>query len=67
MVQEALVEVVRQFPQFTGQSEAALVGWLRRLVGQKLAELGRAHSRAQRSGGAADRPLEAADPFDRRW
>ena len=41
VVQEALVEVVRQFPQFTGQNEAALVGWLRRLVGQKLADLGR--------------------------
>ena len=40
VVQEALVEVVRQFPQFTGQNEAALVGWLRRLVGQKLADLG---------------------------
>ena len=25
VVQEALVEVVRQFPQFTGQNEAALV------------------------------------------
>ena len=31
VVQEVLVEVVRQFPQFTGQNEAALVGWLRRL------------------------------------
>src|SRR4051794_41481341 len=51
VVQEALVEVVRQFPQFTGQNEAALVGWLRRLVGQKLADLGRYHSRAKRSAG----------------
>ena len=50
VVQEALVEVVRQFPQFTGQNEAALVGWLRRLVGQKLADLGRYHSRAKRAG-----------------
>ena len=61
VVQEALVEVVRQFPQFTGQNEAALVGWLRRLVGQKLADLGRYHSRAKRSarrlGRAAGRPL----------
>src|SRR5947209_18913826 len=32
VVQEALVEVIRQFPQFTGQNEAALVRWLRRLV-----------------------------------
>jgi RNA polymerase sigma-70 factor (ECF subfamily) len=60
VVQEALVEVVRQFPQFTGQNEAALVGWLRRLVGQKLADLGRYHSRAKRSGGAPDVPLDAA-------
>ena len=60
VVQEALVEVVRQFPQFTGQNEAALVGWLRRLVGQKLADLGRYHSRAKRSGGGPDVALDAA-------
>jgi RNA polymerase sigma-70 factor (ECF subfamily) len=59
VVQEALVEVVRQFPQFTGQNEAALVGWLRRLVGQKLADLGRYHSRAKRSGSGSDVPLDA--------
>src|SRR5829696_2858894 len=62
VVQEALVEVVRQFPQFTGQNEAALVGWLRRLVGQKLADLGRYHSRAKRGAGGSDLPLDA--PFD---
>lgn len=63
VVQEALVEVVRQFPQFTGQTEAALLGWLRRLVGQKLADLGRYHSRAKRAGGATAVPLDAApDP-----
>src|SRR5437588_11121861 len=62
VVQEALVEVVRQFPQFTGQNEAALVGWLRRLVGQKLADLGRYHSRAKRSSGGSDVPLDA--PYD---
>ncbi len=59
VVQEALVEVVRQFPQFTGQNEAALVGWLRRLVGQKLADLGRYHSRAKRAGGGAALPLDS--------
>jgi RNA polymerase sigma-70 factor (ECF subfamily) len=59
VVQEALVEVVRQFPQFTGQNEAALVGWLRRLVGQKLADLGRYHSRAKRSSGGTPIPLDA--------
>src|SRR5438270_11126908 len=64
VVQEALVEVVRQFPQFTGQNEAALVGWLRRLVGQKLADLGRYHSRAKRTGSGSDVPLDA--PYDGR-
>src|SRR3954462_15867371 len=48
VVQEALVEVVKQFPQFTGQNEAAPVGWLRRLVSQKLADLARYHNRAKR-------------------
>src|ERR1700691_453474 len=60
VVQEALVEVVRQFPQFTGENEAALVGWLRRLVGQKLADLGRYHSRAKRMGASTAVPLDAA-------
>ncbi len=59
VVQEVLVEVVRQFPQFTGQNEAALVGWLRRLVGQKLADLGRYHSRAKRAGAATAVTLDA--------
>ena len=53
VVQEAMVEVVRQFPQFTGQTEAALVGWLRRLVGQKLADLGRYHGRVKRGASQA--------------
>jgi RNA polymerase sigma-70 factor (ECF subfamily) len=62
VIQEALVEVVRQFPQFTGQTEAALVGWLRRLVGQKLADLGRYHSRVKRAGDVSALPLDA--PWD---
>ncbi len=59
VVQEALVEVVRQFPRFTGQNEAALVGWLRRLVGQKLADLGRYHGRVKRGSGGSALPLDA--------
>src|SRR3954465_11135348 len=62
VVQEALVEVVRQFPQFTRRDEAALVGWLRRLVGQKLADLGRYHSRTKRTGAVPTLPLDA--PID---
>ncbi|WP_165226879.1 sigma-70 family RNA polymerase sigma factor [Aquisphaera insulae] len=66
VVQETLIEVVRQFPQFTGQNEAALVGWLRRLVSQKLADLGRYHSRSKRTGGtrtlALDAPLDLEGP-----
>ncbi|QEH36142.1 RNA polymerase sigma factor [Aquisphaera giovannonii] len=64
VVQETLIEVVRQFPQFTGQNEAALVGWLRRLVGQKLADLGRYHSRSKRTGGTRTLALEAPLDFE---
>ena len=67
VVQEALVEVVRQFPQFTGESEAALVGWLRRLVGQKLADLGRYHSRAKRAGASTALPLRWRAARCRGW
>jgi RNA polymerase sigma-70 factor, ECF subfamily len=48
VVQEAYVEVVRQFPRFTGQSETDLLGWMQRLVGQKLADLGRYYGRVKR-------------------
>ena len=51
MIQEVLVEIVRQFPSFTGENEAALLGWMRRLVAQKLADLGRFHKRLKRGGG----------------
>ena len=51
VVQEVLVEIVRQFPSFTGQNEAALLGWMRRLIAQKLADLGRFHKRLKRGGG----------------
>src|SRR3954453_8113246 len=59
VVQEALVEGVRQFPQFTGQNEAGLGGWVLRLVGQKLAGRGRYHGRAKRSAGGPAVPLDA--------
>ncbi len=59
VVQETLIEVIRQFPAFTGNDEVALVGWLRRLIAQKLADLGRYHSRAKRGGGGPVWPLDA--------
>ena len=51
VVQEVLVEIVRQFPSFTGENETAFLGWMRRLVAQKLADLGRFHKRLKRGGG----------------
>jgi RNA polymerase sigma-70 factor (subfamily 1) len=60
VVQEVLVEVVRQFPQFNGETEAAVLGWLRRLVGQRLADLGRYHGRAKRAGDAMALKIDAA-------
>lgn len=59
VVQETMIEIIRQFPAFTGQDEVALVGWLRRLIAQKLADLGRYHNRAKRGGGEALWPLDA--------
>ena len=58
VVQETFVEVVRRFPQFAGQSEAELLGWMRRLVGQRAVDLGRYHQRAKRSP-AAELSLDA--------
>jgi RNA polymerase sigma-70 factor (ECF subfamily) len=60
VVQEVLVEVVRQFPQFSGETEAAVMGWLRRLAGQRLADLGRYHRRVKRAGDAMALQLDAA-------
>jgi RNA polymerase sigma-70 factor (subfamily 1) len=60
VVQETLVEVVRQFPRFTGETEVALAGWLRYLVGQKLADLARYHRRAKRGGDGRTRRLDLA-------
>src|ERR1700678_1875409 len=55
VVQEVLVEVVRQFPQFNGETEAAVLGWMRRLAGQRLTALRRRPGRGKRAGGATAR------------
>jgi RNA polymerase sigma-70 factor (ECF subfamily) len=66
VIQEVLVEIVRQFPNFTGENEAALLGWMRRLVAQKLADLGRFHKRLKRGGGVSpislDHDLDLGNP-----
>jgi RNA polymerase sigma-70 factor, ECF subfamily len=60
VVQEVLVEVVRQFPRFTGQNDAAVLGWLRRLADQRLADQGRYHCRSKRGGDGMALPLDGA-------
>jgi RNA polymerase sigma-70 factor (subfamily 1) len=60
VVQEVLLEVVRQFPQFSGETEADVLAWMRRLVGQRLADLGRYHRRVKRGGNAMALQLDAA-------
>jgi RNA polymerase sigma-70 factor, ECF subfamily len=60
VVQEVLVEVVRQFPRFTGQNDAAVMGWLRRLADQRLADQGRYHCRSKRGGDGMVLPLDGA-------
>ena len=54
------MDVVRQFPQFNGETEAAIMGWPRRLVGQRLADLGRYHRRVKRGRDAIAVQLDAA-------
>jgi RNA polymerase sigma-70 factor (subfamily 1) len=65
VIQETLVEVIRQFHQFNGQTEAAVVGWMRNLVSQKLADLGRHYGRVKRNGHGRTLPLDVT-PGDRR-
>jgi RNA polymerase sigma-70 factor, ECF subfamily len=68
VVQEVLVDLVRQFPQFNGKTEAAIMGWLRCLVGQRLADLGRYHRRLKRGGDAMAVQLNgAAESGDLTW
>jgi len=63
VIQEVMVEIVRQFPNFTGENEGALRGWMRRLVAQKLADLGRFHTRRKRGGGVFPVSLDHALDF----
>jgi RNA polymerase sigma-70 factor (ECF subfamily) len=64
VVQEVFVEIVRQFPKFTGENEVAVMGWMQRLVSQRLADLGRYHFRVKRAGDAMALPLDV-DPETR--
>jgi RNA polymerase sigma-70 factor (ECF subfamily) len=67
MVQEAILKIVRQFPEFPERDEVAIVGWLRRRMSQQLAEIGRSHGRIASAAaalsfdGAAEPELEPPD------
>lgn len=60
VVQEVLVEVVRQFARFPGTTGTEFARWLRRLVGQKIADLGRHHHSIKRGGGKMPISIDAS-------
>src|SRR5581483_10532645 len=43
LVQETLLEALRDFPKFVGSTEAELVAWLRRILARNLADQIRHH------------------------
>lgn len=49
VVQQAMLQVVRQLRQFRGTTEAEWVAWLKRIVARQAARLWRRHSAARRS------------------
>jgi len=51
LVQEALLEAHRDFPQFLGSTEAELLAWLRRILVRNLADQARYHKAALRAEG----------------
>jgi RNA polymerase sigma-70 factor (ECF subfamily) len=48
VVQDAFLEAQRDFPQFKGQTEAELVGWLRQILASNLVDLIRRYRGTQR-------------------
>jgi RNA polymerase sigma-70 factor, ECF subfamily len=60
LVQEAFLEAHRDFQQFRGQTEAELLGWLRRVLATSLADQVRRHRGTQRRDPRLERQLAAA-------
>ena len=58
LVQQTLLEAYRDFPRFTGGTEAELLGWLRQILAHNLYNEARHYATKQR---AADRELSLDD------
>lgn len=65
LVQEAFLEAHRDFPQFRGQTEPELVGWLRRILATNLANLVRRYHGTQRRDMNLERQLSRE--IDESW
>jgi RNA polymerase sigma-70 factor (ECF subfamily) len=59
IVQETLLEAHRSLPEFRGEREAELAGWLRRILARRIAHAVRDHTR-QRRDVRLERSLEAS-------
>jgi RNA polymerase sigma-70 factor (ECF subfamily) len=60
LVQETLVKAYRRFSQFRGRTEGELVAWLRQILANNLADLGRRYRRARARRVGREQSLEQA-------
>jgi RNA polymerase sigma-70 factor (ECF subfamily) len=66
LVQETFLEAQRDFPQFRGDSEAELLGWLRRMLLNNLASFTRQYRATDKR--SIDREVKLApDPSSSQW
>lgn len=66
LLQETLMEAYRDFEQFEGTTEAELLGWLRRLLLNNLANFARRFRDTAKRGAAAEVALDAG-PSSANW
>jgi RNA polymerase sigma-70 factor (ECF subfamily) len=66
LVQEALVDAVRDFARFEGDTEAALLAWLRRLLLHNLTDFTRLYRDTDKRQVGREVPLAAGDSSERR-
>ena len=66
LVQEALVDAVRDFARFEGDTEAALLAWLRRLLLHNLTDFTRLYRSTDKRQVGREVPLVAGDSSGRR-